>query len=147
MKKMVQGIRVRLKSSGGQGLVELALLLPVLLLLVLGALDIGRAFYMKVVLENAAREGAYYMVYNSVDGKANSFTLAKTAVQIEAQNSGVTLLPAEITVSCMQAAVVNNNCPSGSDVVVEVVHPMDFIVLNLFTGPLDLSGHARMLIP
>jgi hypothetical protein len=48
------------KRSRGQGLVELALILPVLLLMVMAALDFGRLFLGWVVLNNAARVGANY---------------------------------------------------------------------------------------
>jgi Flp pilus assembly protein TadG len=134
-------------ANSAQGLIELALILPVLLFLVMGALDIGRAFHMKVVLENAAREGAYFMVYNTVDGKANSFEKAKEAAIFEAENSGINLQPAQIAVSCLQGETVNNNCPGGSDVQVVVTQQMDFIIVQIFSGPLELSGQARMLIP
>ena len=49
------------KLSVGQSLVEFALIIPILLLLVMGALELGRLFYIKVTLHNAAREGAYYL--------------------------------------------------------------------------------------
>ncbi|MGI8533434.1 MAG: TadE family protein, partial [Candidatus Limnocylindrales bacterium] len=39
---------------------EFALVLPVFLLIVGGALDLGRLFYAYVGIENAAREGALY---------------------------------------------------------------------------------------
>jgi hypothetical protein len=45
-------------SERGQGVVEFALLVPILLLVVFGALDFGRAFYGYTVVVNAAREGA-----------------------------------------------------------------------------------------
>ena len=44
----------------GQSVVELALALPVMLLLLLGTIDIGRAFFDYVQLRNAVREGAGY---------------------------------------------------------------------------------------
>lgn len=44
----------------GQGLVELALLLPLLLAILFGTVDLGRAFYTYVALTNAAREAARY---------------------------------------------------------------------------------------
>ena len=44
----------------GQGLAEFALVLPLLLITVLGALDVGRAFYTWVTLTNGARVGAAY---------------------------------------------------------------------------------------
>ena len=135
------------RQNSAQGLVELALSLPLLLILVLGALDFGRAFYLKVILENSAREGAYFMVYESADGKVNNFALAKAAVQIEGQNSGLAIPTGDIEIFCKQGNVVNNTCPNGSIVVVRATHQMDLVVLAFFTGPIDLTGEARMLIP
>jgi hypothetical protein len=48
------------KSERGQGLTELALALPVLLLLLLGVLDVGRAYWALVALKDAVAEGASY---------------------------------------------------------------------------------------
>ncbi|MBN1811298.1 MAG: pilus assembly protein [Anaerolineae bacterium] len=42
----------------GQSLVEVALALPILLMLMLGLLDFGRAYYALVTLSDAASEGA-----------------------------------------------------------------------------------------
>jgi Flp pilus assembly protein TadG len=44
----------------GQGIVELALSMPLLLLLLLGTIDVGRVFFDYVQLRNAVREGAGY---------------------------------------------------------------------------------------
>jgi len=53
--------RLRAPSSEpGQALVELAIILPVLLLLVVAAIDLGRLFYAQIAIEGAAREGALY---------------------------------------------------------------------------------------
>ena len=45
-------------ASRGQGLVELALVLPVFLALLFGVIDGGRLVYLNSVLSQAAREGA-----------------------------------------------------------------------------------------
>lgn len=134
-------------QTSGQGLVEFALLLPILLLLTLGVLDFGRAFFVKVVLENSAREGAYYMVYNNSDDvRAGDFALVKAAVQVEAENSGITIPLENIQVACMEGTTVNNTCPSDSTVIV-TVHFEVALVLNIFSrGPLELVNDARMLI-
>lgn len=44
----------------GQSMVELAITLPLLLLLMLGTIDIGRAFFDYIQLRSAVREGAGY---------------------------------------------------------------------------------------
>ncbi len=46
------------RFRNGQALVEMALLLPVLLLLSVVAIDLGRGIYYYSVIYNAAREGA-----------------------------------------------------------------------------------------
>ncbi len=135
------------KKFLAQGLVEFALTLPFLLLLVLGAIDFGRAFYMKVALENSAREGAYYMVYDPEAGKANSFSLTKDAVLLEGQNSGLAIQQGDVTVVCRAEGVLKSSCPKGSTVVVTATQRMDMLVLGYLYGPLDLVGEARMLIP
>jgi len=48
------------KSQAGQAMVEMALVLPILLVLVGGIMDFGWLFYNKIALNNAAREGARY---------------------------------------------------------------------------------------
>ena len=47
-----------LPRESGQALVEFALVLPILVLLLLGIVDFGRAWMTKQVVTNAAREGA-----------------------------------------------------------------------------------------
>ena len=48
----------------GQSMVEFALILPVLLLLLAAAIDLGRLFYAYVAVENAAKEGAFFGARN-----------------------------------------------------------------------------------
>lgn len=45
----------------GQSLVEIALALPILLLVLLGLADLGRAFYYTTAVASAARQGAAYV--------------------------------------------------------------------------------------
>jgi Flp pilus assembly protein TadG len=44
--------------KAGQGIVEFALVLPLLVLLIIGIFDLGNAVFTNNMLENAAREGA-----------------------------------------------------------------------------------------
>src|SRR2546430_15731712 len=49
-----------LRSKAGQALTEFSLLLPVLALIFVGVLDLGRAFHTHVAISNAARVGLIY---------------------------------------------------------------------------------------
>lgn len=50
----------RLPAESGQSLVEVALMLPFLLLLAFGVIEIGRYAYIAILVGNAAHAGAFY---------------------------------------------------------------------------------------
>lgn len=52
-------------SQKGQSLVEMALILPILLLLLMGIIDFGWIFANQIELQNAARDGARYASVNT----------------------------------------------------------------------------------
>lgn len=56
------GIR---RSARGQATIEFALVLPVMLLIALGAVDVGRVFFDYIGIRTAAMEGAIYGSRNS----------------------------------------------------------------------------------
>lgn len=66
------GIRCRFEARG-QSLVELALILPVLMLVLVGILDFGRAFYAYNAISNAAREGARYGTIHPTNTDSDGF--------------------------------------------------------------------------
>jgi hypothetical protein len=51
-------------SRRGQSLVEFAITLPVMLLIVLGTIDLGRAYFQTINMENAVKEGAFFGARN-----------------------------------------------------------------------------------
>jgi len=56
---------IRKDRQSGSSLIELAVILPLLLVALLGAVDVGRAYYQSLVLCNAARAGAQYGAYSN----------------------------------------------------------------------------------
>lgn len=83
-------------SPSAQALVEMALLLPILLVLIISAIELGRLFYTKIVITNAAREGAYYFVTHASDDD-NVTGNTVVAAETEANNSGVSDITVAIT--------------------------------------------------
>lgn len=81
--------RGRWQSRRGVSTVELALTLPILLLLLLGVADFGRAYYAAIVLANAARAGAAYGSQSNAKSVDN--VGIKTAAVQEGQNIGLTV--------------------------------------------------------
>src|SRR5437867_1500977 len=72
------------RAATGQALVELALSIPLLLLLLFGAGDLARAFYTAVTLTNAAGVGATFGS-RSVDAASDVAGITQAA-QNDAQN-------------------------------------------------------------
>jgi Flp pilus assembly protein TadG len=153
------------KRKKGQALVEFALTLPLLLLLVFGVLDFGRAFKTKIVLTNAAREGTHYFMYNKEDYKTEFAETINTVIA-EAFNSGVeinTTPPGEGTVDVFCFTDKNENGIVDSDendadcsgegikratIVVTVKIPFKPVMFGWFGDLLDtISGESRMLVP
>lgn len=50
----------KIKNEKAQSLVEMAFLMPILVLIIAGLLDLGRAYYTYIALSDAAAEGATY---------------------------------------------------------------------------------------
>ena len=55
---MNDGGRLRTSRSRGAALIEFALVLPIVVGLTFGVIDLGRAFFVRNVVEQAAREGS-----------------------------------------------------------------------------------------
>jgi hypothetical protein len=75
-------------SRRAQSLVEFALVLPLILVLVLGAIDFGRAFFSWVELTNASRVGANYAATHP-DAWALNNTTQKTEYATLVHDSGI----------------------------------------------------------
>ncbi len=69
---------VRRRRQGGQSLVEFAISSIVLLLLMMGLLDLSRAFYFAVNLDGAAREGARHGAWFNTAGRKNIYLYNQT---------------------------------------------------------------------
>ena len=69
-------------AQRGQGLIEFALVLPVIMLLVMGAIDLGRGVFAYNALANAARHGARVAAVNQLN-PPNSNTMCSEDMPIE----------------------------------------------------------------
>lgn len=121
----------------GAAAVEFAIILPVLLLIVAGIIDFGRAFFTQVTLTNAAREGARAAVIRVDAGVVE----ARTRAALGPLDTGA------VTVGA-------GSCPAsgGGPVTVDVTSTFDWLILepmaNLFGAgsvlPASLSSEATM---
>jgi Flp pilus assembly protein TadG len=112
------------EKGRGQSVVEMALLLPVLLLVVVGLIEFGRAFLFYTMISNAAREGARYgMVHAGLDA-------AHIQAIREAAWSRVVLVPTStvsVNVTYDQLSPEGTIVPGKSRVIVTVQHPFSMM--------------------
>jgi Flp pilus assembly protein TadG len=113
--------------------VEFALILPVLALLTLGVVDLGRAFYQYEALANAAREGARYCALHPGDASG-------TQTQVAREVSGTV------------ASVTSSGCSAtakGQPVTITAqapFSPVTPLIRNLVGNPMTVGATATMVV-
>lgn len=124
-------------GSRGQAVVELALVLPVVLLCCMGMLDFGRGLNAWVVMQNAAREGAFFAAKNCANGMVGT-TTCSSAVQ--------TVVLAEAS-PLLTAATVGNVVVSGPSKVDGLIEETDSVTVayNFHLATPLFSGYSIAL--
>ena len=114
------------RSERGIALVETALLLPFLVLLLFGLLDVGRLVFAKIELHEAVQEGSLWGSYDP-DGYL--------AVQIRAAESlnNPDIFPADVVVTCP---------PGGDSIRVSLSRDLD-LLSPLGPGSVTLTATAE----
>jgi Flp pilus assembly protein TadG len=115
----------RVRSQRGAALLEMALTLPLLLLVCVGILEFGRAYQTWQVITNAAREGARIAVLPGMDDTAVRSRVQQymTIGQLPQAASATIAIDRNRTVS-----VGGTDTASASEVTVN--YPFDFVVLD-----------------
>lgn len=128
----------------GQGLVEFALLLPVLIVLIMGMVEFGLILFNQQVITNASREGARYGIVvrnprrtaEEIDGIVDAY-VADNLVSFGSEIAEVLVTPETTEGSSF-----------GDDLRVDVGFHYDFLVLPNFIsdlfGGLDLQAQTTM---
>ncbi len=144
----------------GQSLVEFALVLPILMFIFAGAVDMGRLFYAFVAVDNAAREGAMFGSRNPICATSTSSNLcadpenAEWRIRREAAN----ITFAVATPSCLapdgssrasSPSSPTANCRDGDTYVAGVSHQFVFItpILSSILGTgIVLASESRSTV-
>lgn len=113
------------RTERGAALLEMALTLPLLLLVCVGILEFGRAYQTWQVITNAAREGARIAVLPGMDDAA-----VRSRVQ---QYMTIGQLPraasASITIDRNQTVSIGGTATASASQIT-VNYPFDFVVLD-----------------
>jgi len=124
---------MRRADEAGQGMVEFALVLPVMVLLMIGLIDIGRAVFGYNTIANASRESARVAIVNqtSVDVMAEalkqSVSLGLTAADVAiayGHPSGSGTCGTPIGVGCLATVSVTYQYQPATPLIGQIIGPI-----------------------
>lgn len=121
---------MRAEKDSGAAAVELALVLPVLLLLICGMVDFGRAYNARMTLSNAAREGVRVFALGGTQEEATQ----------RAQDTAVGLSVTSVTFD-------SSSCTFGAKTTVTVTAAFGYLtpaIADLSPGLSSLSADGVM---
>jgi len=124
---------MRQARERGAAAIEFALLFPLLMLIVFGTIDFGRALNAQITLTQAAREGA----------RLDALGEPNVVAQTQAAATGLSLSPADVAVTA---------CPPGAgptaNAVVSVTYSFDFVTpIGAIAGLIGSSGSLGSSVP
>lgn len=126
----------KFSSERGQAMVEMALVLPVLILLIFGIMEFGRVFNAYLIITNAAREGARVGIVGSTD--------LKIFQTVEGAAPTLNNLQLSVTVTPSSAYRVR-----GSSLTVDVDYPVNIyapVISNIVGNPYMVKGSSTMRV-
>ncbi|MEW9870344.1 TadE/TadG family type IV pilus assembly protein [Arthrobacter sp. HS15c] len=121
---------MRDRSERGAVAVEFAILLPLLLMLVLGTIEFGRAYNAQITLTNAARDGVRVMAI------ANDPVEAKKKAIAAAASVSSSIPASDVTLS-------TSTCSTGAQVTLTIKYNLSTI--TGIAGPFPMTGKGVML--
>jgi Flp pilus assembly protein TadG len=139
-------------AERGQSLLEMAFLTPVLLLLMVGIIEVGRFAYYSIEVTNAARAAVQYGAQSPADAK-DTAGLRQAALRDASDVSGITVTSTELC-ACSDSPAVFLSCPASGC----AGHPVIFVQVDttanispLFHYPglptaFTTNGHAIMRV-
>jgi hypothetical protein len=142
------GKKIQRFNDKGQNILEFALILPFLIIVLFGVLDLGRVFFASINLTNAAREAVRFLTLHP-DDIANEYIPywgSKKAAIEEAGYSGISLNESDVIVDCPD---VDNDdfCDSGNPATVEVTYDFELVLGWIIPSPITVTRTAVMIVP
>jgi hypothetical protein len=142
------GTRLHSRGQNAQSLVEFALILPLLVLLFLGAVDLTRAFYTYIALQNASREAARVVIdfpyeYDDSVGCSAGNQEGQPWVTVSCAAGTLTISPAANT-----SANPPTRVPGRKPITVTATAtftPVTFLMSSITGGTITLRASTTML--
>lgn len=128
---------MRRSDERGQALIEFALVLPVLVLLLVGVFDLGRAVMLSETLNNAVREGTRHAIVRGTTSEAPLGPATLTTPP--AADNAATAIVRRHSIGIGSTVTIvmswpDGNANKGSEVQIVASAPYTPILSQIFTG-------------
>ena len=145
-------------ASANNSLLKLSILLPVIILLMFGSIDLGRFIFTMIVIANASREGARYLSAHPIDNhkmicddgrtEPGGYCNNKDTVVRRAQNFSVKIRPGNVSI-LPPCTDINDaaGCDRGYPVNVGVTVKMDLFLSWFLSDPVTLFRETQLMVP
>jgi len=156
-------------DTQGGALVEVALSAPLMVVMMVGAFELGRLAHHSIEVENAARAGSSYGSMNTKNATINSATiiqaaqndapdLANLTVQtnstcvcetLNTSSGTATFNPSSGTVACTNAVITSCTAESATSVQIAISYvrvTSTSNVSSVFPGAVSLNGYSLMRV-
>lgn len=124
------------RSEHGGAMLELAVVLPVLILIAIGVMDYGRVYFTSIAVANAARAGAEYGV--SSTGNQNDQTSIQNFAKLDGAEVGTMTVTSNTVCKCGATVVACSGTTCGGygvpRVYVQVTASKDVALLLKYPG-------------
>jgi Flp pilus assembly protein TadG len=130
-------IRKIMRERKGQGLVEMALVLPLLLLLLFGIVEFGRVLGAGLMVSHCARDGARYGSVGASDYEITN--------RIRTRTAGI--LYDEAEPSTLVITITRSGATRGGDIKVNISYPVTLyipIISSITGNPVMVEGTSVM---
>ncbi len=131
-----------IRNNRGQTLVELALILPILLLLIFGIIEFGRIFNAHLTLTHASREGARAGAVHTINEEIENIVIdASYPLIIDDTNINIEVDPPENPPDTIR--------DTGDAITVEINSTIEIftpVISNLLENPYPVSGKTTMRV-
>ncbi len=127
------------KTERGQALVEMALVLPILIMLIFGIVEFGRILNTYMTVTELSREGARKGAVGGTDSEITA--------TVQNNAAAVGLEVSDLTVNIVPTSVGKR--ARGTSVKVEVIYPVDIIapvIGSMISDPFPVDAQTTMRV-
>ena len=129
----------QLRGNSGTSLVEMAFVVPVILTLLIGVIELGRFAYFSILVANAASAGVQYGAQSLVT--AADTTGMQAAAKNDGQNiTGLTVTSTTNYCSCSGTPTVHVTCPASCTAPAHALVYVDVVASGTFSPIFNYPG-------